>query len=180
MAPIGEVGGVSWTVAFGREIVLPPVAAPGRPGRVPGVVGLAGATGPDFSAMVGAGFGMPAPGAVLRGIVAAGAGRGAPPTVGAVAVGAERTVGAGGAVGEGGRTTGAVPEEGDAGGASAALRVTRTVSFLSGMLEVCFDGVGSFSLMRRGVFEAVSNRLRRFAPDVSNPGGFFRNPLPRG
>lgn len=143
---MGALGGESWTVAFGRETVLPSAEAPGRAVRAAGVV-----AGPVFSGMVGAGFGTPAAGAVLRGMVAAGAGRGAPPTAGAVgAGGAVRTVGAGGAVGVGGRTAGAVdaPAPGEAGGASAAFRVTRTVSFFSGMLEVCFDGVGSFSLIR--------------------------------
>ena len=39
--------------------------------------------------------------------------------------------------------------DGMAGGASAALRVTRTVSFFKGTLEVCLDGVlFSLSLMR--------------------------------
>jgi hypothetical protein len=47
--------------------------------------------------------------------------------------------------------------EGMAGGASAAFRVTRTVSFFKGTLEVCLDGtldvcldgvLLSFSLMR--------------------------------
>jgi hypothetical protein len=46
-----------------------------------------------------------------------------------------------------------------AGGASAALRVTRTVSFFKGTLDVCFDGtldvcfdgvLFSLSLMRFG------------------------------
>jgi hypothetical protein len=63
--------------------------------------------------------------------------------------------GLGGAVGVGGRTVGAtggatgIAEEGDAGGASAALRVTRTVSFFNGMLDVCLDGLwsGSYSLI---------------------------------
>ncbi len=86
-------------------------------------------------------------------MVGAGAGgRGGPPA----------TVGVGGAVGTGGLTGGAIGtvEDGTAGGASAALRVTRTVSFLRGTLEVCLlkgtlvvclDGDGgrfSLSLMR--------------------------------
>ncbi len=79
-----------------------------------------------------------------RGMVGAGAGgRGTLPL----------GVGAIGAVGTGGRTGGAMPRvaEGMAGGASAAFRVTRMVSFLSGTLDVCLDGAGdwfSFSLMR--------------------------------
>ena len=87
--------------------------------------------------MVGAGAAAPAVGApgVRSGIV--GAGRGAPVGVGAAA-------GAVGVGGVGGLTGGAVGtvEEGTAGGASAALSVTRTVSFLRGTLEVCFDGEG--------------------------------------
>ncbi len=65
-------------------------------------------------------------------------------------------------MGTGGLTGGAIGTvaEGTAGGASAALRVTRTVSFfkgtlevclLKGTLEVCLDGDGgwfSLSLMR--------------------------------
>ena len=86
--------------------------------------------------------------AVRRGIVGAGAGgRGGPPAA----------VGVGGAVGTGGRTGGAIGTvaEGTAGGASAAFKVTRTVSFLSGTLEVCLlngtldvclDGLDWFSL----------------------------------
>jgi hypothetical protein len=48
---------------------------------------------------------------------------------------------AGGAPGIGGFTGGAIgtAAEGTA-GASVARRVTRTVSFFSGTLEVCFDG----------------------------------------
>ncbi len=77
-----------------------------------------------------------------RGIVGAGAGgRGGPP------------VGVGGAPGTGGLTGGAIGTvaEGTAGGASAAFKVTRTVSFFRGTLDVCLDGAGgwlSFSLMR--------------------------------
>lgn len=93
--------------------------------------------------MVGAGAIVGGP-AVRRGIVGAGAGgRGAPPD----------TVAVGGPPGTGGLTGGAsgTVEEGTAGGASAAFKVTRTVSFFSGTLDVCLDGAGgwlSFSLMR--------------------------------
>lgn len=75
-------------------------------------------------------------------MVGAGAGgRGGPP------------VAVGGAVGTGGLTGGAMGTvaDGTAGGASAAFKVTRTVSFLRGTLDVCLDGAGgrfSFSLMR--------------------------------
>jgi hypothetical protein len=53
-------------------------------------------------------------------------------------------VGVGGAPGTGGRAGGAIGtvEDGTAGGASAAFKVTRTVSFLRGTLDVCLDGTG--------------------------------------
>lgn len=119
-----------------------------------------------LSLMVGAGAGRGAPGAVLRGMV--GAGVGAPPgavgagTVapGTVATGglAMPTVGVGGLIATGGATgavggaTGAVggtgvTEADGAAGTSLAFRVTRTVSFFKGMLEVCLDGVFWSSLM---------------------------------
>ncbi|RYD24268.1 MAG: hypothetical protein EOP88_00820 [Verrucomicrobiaceae bacterium] len=127
--------------------------------------GLPGAAGAPAEArrMVGAGAAAVGAPAVRRGMVGAGAGgRGAPPTVGA-----------GGAVGTGGLTGGAIGTvaEGTAGGASAALSVTRTVSFLSGTLDVCLDGAGgwfSFSLMRWG-FVSLGNRVRQLAPPLSNP-----------
>jgi hypothetical protein len=72
----------------------------------------------------------------LSGIVGAGA-TGVPPTV---AVGGFGTVGAGGAT-VGALATGGGGAIGDA-GASAAFRVTRTVSFFSGTFEVCLDGAG--------------------------------------
>ena len=89
-----------------------------------------------------------------------GAGTGALGVVGApdggcVAVGGA-AVGAGGATGGvGGLIVGAglfgSVAEGTDGGESAAFRVTRTVSFFSGTLDVCFEGVlFSFSLMRFG------------------------------
>lgn len=91
--------------------------------------------------------------AVRRGMVGAGAGgRGAPPGA----------VGAGGAPpGTGGRTGGAIGTvaDGTAGGASAAFKVTRTVSFLRGTLEVCLDGSCgwfSLSLMRARGFECLT------------------------
>jgi len=43
--------------------------------------------------------------------------------------------------------------EGKEGGASAAFRVTRTVSFFKGTLEVCFEGIFfSLSLMHVGFY----------------------------
>jgi hypothetical protein len=73
-------------------------------------------------------------------MVGAGAGAFGAPTDGAGAVGA--TDGAGGApipVGIGGLVAATTGAPGAAGGASDALRVTRTVSFFSGMEEVCFE-----------------------------------------
>lgn len=96
--------------------------------------------------IVGAGDIAGAP-AVRRGTVGAGAdGRGGP------------LDGVGGAPGTGGRTGGAIctVAEGTDGGTSDAFRVTRTVSFLSGTLDVCLDGADggySFSLMRMKVFK---------------------------
>ena len=111
-APIGMVGGWSWAVALGR-----PAA-----GRAPPPVGA--------RRMVGAGDIGAVP-ACRRGMVGAG-GRGAAP------------VGEGGPLGTGGLTGGAIGTvaEGMAGGASAAFKVTRTVSFLRGTLDVCLDGDG--------------------------------------
>lgn len=154
----GLVGGLSATVAFGRATVAAPV--PGAPGRGAFAV---------FSAMVGAPIGAfvvaslivgaPAVGApaVRRGMVGAGIGDLGAVGVRAgdwVAVGA---IGAGGACGVGGLIVGAgvvgSVADGTAGGESAAFRVTLTVSFFSGTLDVCFDGVlFSFSLMRVGFF----------------------------
>lgn len=88
--------------------------------------------------MVGAGDMVGGP-AVRSGMVGAGAGgRGGPPEVD-------------GAPGTGGLTGGAIGTvaEGTAGGASAAFNVTRTVSFLSGTLDVCFvRGTDDVSLLR--------------------------------
>ena len=81
--------------------------------------------------------------------VGAGAvGRGGPP------------VAVGGPPGTGGLTGGAIATvaEGMAGGASAAFKVMRTVSFFKGTLDVCLDGAGgwfSFSLMRSRVFGSL-------------------------
>ena len=100
-----------------------------------GVVGVAPAV---RNGIVGAGV----VGVARNGIVGAGVvGRG-----GAVA----RAVGVGGApLGIGGRAGGAkdTVADGTAGGASAALRVTRIVSFFRGTLDVCLDAAtGTLSL----------------------------------
>jgi hypothetical protein len=91
-------------------------------------------------------------------MVGAGAGgRGGPP------------VGVGGAVGTGGFTGGAMGTvaDGTAGGASAAFKVIRTVSFLRGTLDVCLDGAGgmfSFSLMQsRGLIPSGGSKAIRIS-----------------
>lgn len=133
-APMGAVDVASRMVGTGAPTV-------GAPALRSGIVG-AGTPG------AGAGGGPPA----MRS-EAVGAG-----TVGDGVVGREVTEGAvavGGTVGMGGLTGGAngIAEDGTAGGESAAFKVTRTVSFLRGTLEVCLDGRGdwlSFSLKRAG------------------------------
>lgn len=129
-APRGEVGGCNCTVALGSVGVEPGVlrATVGEP-VLNGAVEVASL------------------------IVGAGATLGAPAGRGGIAV--EGVGGRGGPPGTGGRTGGAsgTVDEGTA-GASAALRVTRTVSFFRGTLDVCLEGVGgwfSFSLMRARV-----------------------------
>jgi len=76
-------------------------------------------------------------------MVGAGAGGAAGAVGGSVAVGGLGTDGAGGGaigiVGFGAAGAGGAPV-GEAAGASAAFRVTRTVSFFKGTLEVCLDG----------------------------------------
>ena len=119
--PKGWVGAWSWTVALGR-VGAPP---PGRRALV---------AEDEARRIVGAGAAVGAP-TGRNGIVGAG------------------DVGTGGAPGTGGRTGGAIGTvaDGTAGGASAAFKVTRTVSFLrgtldvclvSGTLDVCLDGTG--------------------------------------
>jgi hypothetical protein len=66
-----------------------------------------------------------------------GAGAGGAPTW---AVGGRGTAGAGGGVAGAEATAGGGAI--GAAGASAAFRVTRTVSFFNGTLDVCLDGVG--------------------------------------
>lgn len=192
--PSGWVGGWSCTVALGRETVWPPGAPSGAV-----LSATVGAPGPGavLRRIVGAGAGALGAPAGRRAIVGAGAGavgRGAPPTVGAA------TLGAGGAdmpLGIGGFGAGGAP--GAAGGASDALRVTRTVSFLSGMVEVCLEagidevarGAGidevdrgggiSFSLIARRFWIARLGKATSPPPtcqtSISRPGkraGFFR------
>lgn len=143
------MGGWSCTVALGKVGVLA-----GAPGGLSGEVGDAGLSGAAevASLMVGAGA------------VAAAAGRSG--TVGAA------DGGRGAPAGTGGRTGGASGTVADGtAGASAALRVTRTVSFLRGTLEVCLDGVGgwfSFSLMRARGLGLRTARVRQLGPLLSN------------
>jgi hypothetical protein len=68
--------------------------------------------------------------------------------------------------------------DGAAGGASAALSVTRTVSFFKGTLEVCLDGgLFSFSLIL-GVFAKKEHKaipplgVKHTSPDFS--GNFVK------
>jgi hypothetical protein len=89
-------------------------------------------------------------GAGVGGFIAVGAPDGGCIISGFVAVGAGGAVGGTGGLIVGAGLAGSVAE-GMAGAASAALRVTRTVSFFKGILEVCLDGgVFSLSLMRFG------------------------------
>lgn len=158
----GLVGGLRATVAFGRLTVEAPLPGSGEFAVLRAIVGAPIGALVVASLTVGAPAATGAP-AVRSGIV--GAGTGARGTVGdpeggdgTVAVGARGADGVGGATGGVGGPTGAAGAgvagsvaEGMAGGASAALSVTRTVSFFNGTLEVCLDGVVfSFSLMRWG------------------------------
>ena len=125
------------------------------------------------------------PPAVRSGMVGAGAGAlgavGAPDGTGMVAVGGFGVVGGetgaeGGlraTVGVGGLTAGGAAgggvvgsvAEGTAGGASAAFKVTRTVSFFKGTLEVCLEGFFfSLSLMRSGFIASGKSKTSPSAP----------------
>ena len=122
------------------------------------------------------------PPAVRNGMVGAGAGAlgavGAPDGAGMVAVGIvggeagaegglRATVGVGGLTAGGAAGGGVVGSvaEGTAGGASAAFKVTRTVSFFKGTLEVCLEGFFfSLSLMRSGFIASGKIKTRAPAP----------------
>jgi hypothetical protein len=146
------VGGLSATVALGRETVGAPPGS-GIFAVFRAIVGAPTGALVVASLIVGAPDAVGAP-AVRRGMVGAGAGiLGAvgAPEGGMVAVGGLGAIG-GATGGLGGLIVGAGltgrVAEGTAGGASAAFRVTRTVSFFNGTLEVCLDGVlFSLSLM---------------------------------
>lgn len=128
--------------------------------------------------MVGAGAGVFAAGAVGAPDGGTGAGAAAVGATGGVAgvggaggaggLGAPATGGVGGLTGaDGGGVAGKVAD-GTAGGESAALRVTRTVSFFRGTLDVCLEGVLlSFSLMRSGFI--ATERVSPATPLLSNP-----------
>lgn len=177
VTPRGAVGGWSLTVAFGS------VGAP--PGGLSGTVGLAGFIGADDARrIVGAGA-VDAPagrsGIVGAGAVDAPAGRSGIVGAGAVDAPAGRsgivgagTGGRGAPPGTGGRIGGAsgTVEDGTA-GASAAFKVTRTVSFFSGTLDVCLDGVGgwfSFSLMRAQGFSIKNGESKATWPEAVKRG----------
>ncbi len=147
-----------------------------------------------FNLIVGAGAGRAVGGpAVLRGIVGAGAGAlevagsvgaktgalvavgtagaggaGAAGTVAAAGGTASVGVGGLGMIGPVGGATGA-----GATGASLALRVTRTVSFLRGILDVCFDGVFLSSLMCVGLMVCVRERKTNIGEFVKHGNSFF-------
>lgn len=140
---LGEAEVFSWVAPIGAVEVAR---------RIVGVAEGVGAP-EERSAIVGAGAGLVGDPAVRRGMVGAGAG----------------TVAVGGTGGLTGGASGTVAD-GTAGGASAAFKVTRTVSFLRGTLEVCLDGLAdglSFSLMLAG-FLLLTESVRRLGSWVSN------------
>lgn len=153
----GFVGGLSATVAFGREMVGVPPPGSGVFAVLSAMVGAPIGALEVTSLIVGAGggdLGMEMVGAPTAGADAVGG----PEVAGFGALGAEGGVGAF-AVAVGGSVA-----DGMAGGASAALSVTRTVSFFKGTLEVCLEGVLfslSFSLMRFGLVAAGNNNAIR-------------------
>ncbi len=172
----GLVGGLRATVAFGSATVGGPPPGSGVFAVFSAIVGAPTGALEVASLTVGAPWAVGAP-AVRRGMVGAGAGGlgtvGAP-APGIVAVGGLGAVGgpeAGGGTGGAGGLTGTAGAggagrvaDGTAGGASAALSVTRTVSFFNGTLEVCLDGgLFSFSLMRCGFIATKQSKASRRA-----------------
>jgi len=165
MPPSGAVGGWSCTVAFGSVGAVP--------GGLAAVVGEAGVSGAVevASLMVGAGLAGAATGAFKGtvGAVVGVGGWGAPPGTGGRTGGASGTLAVGTC------------------GASAALSVTRTVSFLSGTLEVCLEGVGgwfSLSLIARWFGLRCMGSKASPSPAVKPPSreipAFFDALFPRG
>ena len=141
------------------------------------MVGAPAAAGAVLSLIVAAGAGAPpAVGAraVLRGMVGAGADGAPPEAVGGLVA----TLGGAGAavVGFGAAGAGGAPV-GEADGASAALRVTRTVSFFSGTLEVCFEGFLSLSLIRVLVGKFSLNRKKHLRPAHVKPPSCTRSAI---
>lgn len=160
----GLVGGLRATVALGRATVAEPAPLPPGSGAFAVLRAMVGApmgARDVASLMVGAGAG-------ALGVVGA-------PTAGAEAVGGPDATlggtGGDGALTAAGGGVGGRVAEGTAGGESAALRVTRTVSFFKGTLvvcldetlEVCLDGtMFSLSLMLFGFIAAGhTNAIRR-------------------
>lgn len=82
----------------------------------------------------------------------------------------------GGMLGTGGLTGAAIgtAEDGTAGGASAAFKVTRMVSFLRGTLEVCLDGGGGGAI---GVADNGSVGATSEALNVTRMVSFLRGTL---
>lgn len=171
MVAFGSVGVVPGRLGAAEVLSGLPIGVVEVASRMVGAAPAVG--GPEVrSGIVGAGAGLvPGAPAVRSGIVGAGAGLavGAPAARrGMVGAGAG-TVAVGGMGGRTGGASGTVAD-GMAGGASAAFKVTRTVSFLRGTLEVCLDGLGdglSFSLMLAG-FLLLATPVRRLGSRVSN------------
>jgi hypothetical protein len=86
-------------------------------------------------------------------------------------------VAVGGMLVTGGLTGGAIgmAEDGTAGGESAAFNVTRTVSFLSGTLEVCLDGGGVAVAI--GVADMGATSVTSEALNVTRMVSFLRGTL---
>lgn len=156
---VGAVGAPMGAVEVARRIVGTGAPAVETPPLRSGTVGIGapaiGGAPAARSAAVGGG---------VAGVDGRGAGEG--------------KVAVGGKLGAGGLTGGAIgmAEDGMAGGLSEAFKVTRTVSFLSGTLEVCLDGGGSggwFSLMHSQVyiFNGVSKKI--FKSAVKHPARDF-------
>jgi len=165
-AEVGAPGGVRGEVGVGEPTGAEEVASfmvgEGVPGLVPEAV---------RNWIVGAGLGMPAvgaPGGLVGGAVpVAWGGSGEASLAVGDGVGCRASGalgGAGGAAGApGGMLTAGISAEGVAGEASAAFKVTRTVSFIKGTLEVFFDS-GIFEVcfeigIRVDAVDGASSRL---------------------
>ncbi len=108
-----------------------------------GAPGAAGAPlGRNWIVGAAAGRGAAGAGALETAAALGAAGVGGFTTAGALGAGGALNAGAGGAAAAG--ASGAAVTGGAAGGASAAFKVTRTVSFLGGALGAGMDGVGGW------------------------------------